>query len=532
MTGLPALLAALGAVALGFGLLSAMLALFAPASDLGWIVANLMIGAILLGVSVAMSIDTLRERMQSGEARRAGRYGSSAIFGTALGIAFLCLLGFLSTRHSVRYDWSEAGINTLSDQTLELLGRLEEEVAITAFFNAADAPPVRDLLDRYAFESGRVRLQFVDPNRRPDLIEAYAIDPEALAGGLVRIAIGDDATELDNLSESEITNALLKLLKNESRKIYFVEGHNERALEDERGDAAAGFSTAMAALRNETYDVGSILLASVGDVPADANLVILAGPTRPLLVGEHNVLASYLDRGGALMVLLDPRANTDLVDDLAGWGILVGEDVVFDAKLAVFGQATTPFSSRYEAHPITEKLRDTVIFHMARSVRVDPDHESDMSAIVFTGEDSWAETDLEKWTESGRAEFGEGDLLGPVPIVVAGELTTSAAAEPDQSEQDAEPHPGRLVVVGDSDFASNAYIGNYQNRDLFVNAVNWLVDDSDQIAVRPPISRASRFQMTGQQYLRIQYLSLFVVPEALAIAGVLTWWMRRKRSGS
>ena len=78
--------------------------------------------------------------------------------------------------------------------------------------------------------------------------------------------------------------------------------------------------------------------------------------------------------------------------------------------------------------------------------------------------------------------------------MVAGERTVEAT-----EGQEAEPaKAARLVVVGDSDFASNELIGNYQNRDLFVNAVNWLVDDTDQIAVRPPVSRASRFRMTGE----------------------------------
>ena len=87
-------------------------------------------------------------------------------------------------------------------------------------------------------------------------------------------------------------------------------------------------------------------------------------------------------------------------------------------------------------------------------------------------------------------------------------------------------------MVGDSDFASNERIGDYQNRDLFVNAVNWLVDDTDQIAIRPPVSRASRFRMTGESYMRIQLLSLFVIPELIAVAGVMGWWMRRKRPAS
>ncbi len=530
MTGWSALLGGLGAVALGFGILTAILAIFQPVMDFGWVLANLLVGVLLLGGAVASSLDSLRERMDSGEARRVGRYGGSALVGTVSGVAILCGIAFLCTRHSQRFDWTEQKINTLSEQSLDLLQRLDRDVQMTAFFNAADAPPVRDLLDRYDYGSDRVSLEFVDPNRRPDLVEALGLDGEALARGFVRIAQGEAHLDLDQFSESEVTNAILKLISGEGRKIYFIEGHNERSLEDERGEGAKGYSQAALALANETYTVESLLLASVGDVPMDADAVVLAGPTRPLLDAEHEVLNRYLGRGGAMMVMLDPRANTDVAAALVAWGIEVGEDVIFDAKLALFGQASSPFSGRYENHPITAKMRDTVLFHLARSVRVREGGAAQLSEIVFTGEESWAERNLQEWTATGKAEYDLDDLIGPVPILVAGTLPVAQEeAESGDDQSDPSAKDARIVVVGDSDFATNELIANYQNRDLFVNSVNWLVDDTDQIAIRPPVSRASRFKMTGEQFMRIQYLSLFVVPEAIAVVGVVSWWMRRKR---
>ena len=528
MTGWPALLGALGGVALCFGLLSAILALFQPVTDFTWVLANLVIGVILLGSAVVSSLDALRERMASGEARRVGRYGVSALLGTALTLAILCMLAFVSTRHSKRFDLTEQKINTLSEQSLELLERLEQDVQITAFFNAGDAPPVRNLLDRYAHESDKIQLEFADPNRRPDLVHAFGIEPEALTRGLVRLAIGAAHLDLDTFSESEITNGLLKLSRGEGRKIYFLENHNERPIEGEGAGEGPGYGQAVAALQNETYTVESLFLASVGAVPEDADLVVIAGPTRPLLDPEHEALTAYINRGGSVMVLLDPRANTDLAEDLRVLGVEVGEDVVFDARLALFGQATSPFAGRFANHPITAKMRDTVIFHLVRSVGV-VDGATEFEPIVFTGEESWAETDLESWTQTGKAQYDAGDTVGPISVMVAGEIAVEGS-EPGQ-DGDA-PARARIVVVGDSDFASNELIGNYQNRDLFVNAVNWLVDDSDQIAIRPPISRASRFRMTSGSFLRIQLLSLFVIPELIAVAGVLSWWMRRKRSAS
>jgi ABC-type uncharacterized transport system involved in gliding motility auxiliary subunit len=482
---------------------------------------------LFLGISVAMSFDGLRERLQSGEGRRAGKYGSSALVGTLLGIAILGLLAFLSTRYSQRFDWSEQRVNTLTSQSLKLLEGLADELRMTAFFpSGPEFIGARDLLDRYAYASPRIQLEFADPNQRPDLVAALAVDSESLAAGLVHLALAEESVAVTELSESAITNALVKLSRDEERTIYFLEGHNERPIVGERADQAKGFGRALQALRNETYRVESLLLAAAGDVPDDADLVVIAGPTRPFPVQEHTALARYLERGGALFVLLDPRSNSDIGADLRRWGVEVGDDVIFDAKLALFGQEASPFAGKYAHHPITGEMRDVVLFHMVRSVDVAEGY-SDLQTVVFTGEDSWAERDLEGWTRSGRATFDEGDLLGPVGVMVAGSLDSGS----DGASSDDEEGGARLVVVGDSDFASNEYIANYQNRDLFVNAVNWLVDDSEHISLRPPISRASRFRLSADEFMRIQYLSLFVLPETIAVLGVLAWWLRRKRPG-
>ena len=92
-------------------------------------------------------------------------------------------------------------------------------------------------------------------------------------------------------------------------------------------------------------------------------------------------------------------------------------------------------------------------------------------------------------------------------------------------QEGAEP---RLVVFGDADFASNEFIERYGNRDLFVNAVNWALGDVEAISIRPNLARASRFVLSNEQFQRIRSLSLFVLPEGIAVLGVLTWWSRRR----
>jgi ABC-type uncharacterized transport system involved in gliding motility auxiliary subunit len=176
------------------------------------------------------------------------------------------------------------------------------------------------------------------------------------------------------------------------------------------------------------------------------------------------------------------------------------------------------------------------MFHVARSVQPAASAAAALSPIVRTSDASWAERDMDRLLTQGEAEFNEGtDLQGPVSLAVAGtlDLSGSDGAPATEGEEGAAEAPklARLVVLGDSDFASNQLIQEFRNRDLFVNAVNWLLGDVEAISVRPGQARASRLQLSAEQFLEIRYLALFVMPELIAILGVIAWWRRRRAPG-
>jgi ABC-type uncharacterized transport system involved in gliding motility auxiliary subunit len=468
-----------------------------------------------------MSVDALRERMSSGEARRAGKYGTSAVLSTLLGIALLGMLGFLSTRYHHRFDWSEQKVHTLSDQSRKVLEGLAQDVKVTVLASAVDQAPVRELLDRYAYESARFVVQYVDPNERPGLLDQLKIAPNKLGEhGLVHMAIGGESVEVSQIDEEHVTNAMVKLTRTGEKVVYFVQGHGEQAIDD--GAGGDGYARAADALRNENYRVEPLLLAGVKDVPADADVVIVAGAKSRLFDEELAVLDRYLERGGALYAMVDPRVSGSWVDKLRAWGADLGNDIVIDRALALFGRAVTPFAGKYDPdHPITHDLRDprkdTVMFHEARSVRAAGG--GTLKEIVFTSEASWAERNLARLDSQGAASMDSDDLPGPVPVMIAGTPTLAKPA--------GDAAKARLVVVGDTNFASNEFIDAGRNRDLFLNAANWLIGDVEAIAVRPNHSRASRFQLSTEQFYRIRSISLFLLPEAIAVLGVFTWWSRR-----
>ena len=529
MKGQATLLAALGLVGVVFALLSLLVVLLSGGgfhSDLGWIFGNLGVGVLLLVAAAVVNFDALRARMASGEAKRAGKYGSSAIATTLLAIVILGMIGFLGAWHHRRFDWSEQRIHSLSDQSRKVLADLESDVHVLALVPKLAQPPVRKFLDRYAYESDRFQVDYADPNERPGLVEQYGLRPEQLETGVVRVAIGADAVEVTELDEASVTNAIVKLTRTGEKVVYFLEGHGERAIEKEPGDRADGFVRAATALRNENYRVEALLLARAGEVPEDADVVVVAGPTRALLGQERAALERYVARGGALLVLVDPFSRSDVIEMLVEWGVELGDDVVVDRSLALFGRAISPFAGSYDpVHEITRDMREPTLFHEVRSVTRSSEVDSDLTEIVFTGDMSWAERNLAKLDAEGAVAMDGDDLPGPVPVAVAGRPKVARSDADGESGADA-PEP-RLVVFGDADFASNELIQAYRNQDLFVNSVNWLMGDVEAISIRPNRSRASRFQLTQAQFQRLRSLSLFVLPEAIAVLGVFMWWSRR-----
>jgi ABC-type uncharacterized transport system involved in gliding motility auxiliary subunit len=478
----------------------------------------------MIGAGVT-NFEALRERMRSGEGRRIGKYGSSAIAQALILLAIIGALAFLANRYHRKWDVSEAKVHSISHQTEKLLEGFEQDIEVVAFYSKLDQGNARALLDKYQYASPRVKVEYADPNARPDLIEKYGITPEKIGEGLLFVKIGAESVQLEQPDEEKLTNAIVKLTRQSTKKVYFVTGHGERPAAGKGADDNEGFARAADALRNENYQVEELTLETKADVPEDADAVIIAGPTRPLRPGDADKLDRYLARGGAILAMIDPRAQTDFVEQVAAWGVTVEDDAIVDRLQSIFGQAMSPLAVPSPNHEITRDMREVTVFPMARSVEAAPD--AGFEVLVTSSENSWGERDLDQLFAEGVAEMGDGDRQGPVPIGVAGRPTVQASAPPGV----APPPDPRLVVFGDSDFASNQALGAYHNRDLFVNSVNWLIGDVEAIAVRPVKSRASRLQLTEAQFSQIRALALFVLPELIAIAGVLAWWSRRRAPG-
>ena len=335
-----------------------------------------------------------------------------------------------------------------------------------------------------------------------------------VCGGACETATG--TVRLNEVSEEQITRAIRGAISRK-RKVYFVTGHGEASPFDEEVD---GFSRIRIGLEDENVEVLEVLLATEPEVPLDADAVIIGGPTHSFFERELGMLDTYLRGGGRVLVLADPLVHSNLEETLTGWGVELGDDIVVEEQLQHFAGpqlGVQPVVTRYGSHPITDELgSEPTIFTLARSVRSVDDSDG-LIELATTGATSWAETDIDAFVERREVQLDESvDRSGPIAI---------AAARTFDSED--EGQEGRLVVIGDADFARNRYVAEFYNADFFLNAVNWLVGEESFITIDRKLPRASSVSMTLETFANFRFASLFLFPEAILLVGILGWWRRR-----
>jgi ABC-type uncharacterized transport system involved in gliding motility auxiliary subunit len=463
---------------------------------------------------------------------RQARYGTVSIVGIVVAIGIFAAVNYLGVRQSKRWDLTENQAYSLSEQTLKILHNLDAPVQITVYDQETGFDRFRPRLETYQYESNQVKVEYVDVDRQP----ARAKEAEITAYGTVIAAYKDREQRISNTEEQDITNALIKLVSGAEKKVYFTQGHGER--DTASSDRMRGYNAIAEALGRDNFTVATLPLIQQKEVPADASVVVIAGPTTDLLPPEVDALKGYVARGGKLLVLIDPpppgsAGLPNVQAFLTEWSLDLGNDVVLDASgigQLFGGDATVPVVVNYPAHQITQNFGVMTAFPHARSVKAVEGGTRTPQPLLETSAQSWAETDLKSLT-TGKVEFNEGaDRRGPIAL---GYAVSAPAAEPPppplggNASPDAPKPETRLVAIGDSDFAGNNALGVQGNLDLFLNTVNWLAQQEDLIAIRPREAQDRRLSLTADDQTRLMWLSLFVIPGLMFAGGVYSWWKRR-----
>ena len=487
---------------------------------------RIMLAAGILLVGIAIAIDP--EAVWGGMTTRGALYGGNTLAVAAIFLGILALLNVLGARRSERWDLTASQEFTLSGETAAILEQAQQPIQLVAFFQAND-PQRQDyesLLKEYALRSdGKLTYEFVDPIENPALTQQYAIREL----GTSVLVMGDRRQQVTGTQEADLTTGLLKLIQVETRKAYFTVGHNEHSLD---GSDPDGYSQLKTQLEARNFVVEPLTLLASGEVPADATIVVVAGPRVPFGAEEVDALSRFLDNGGRVMALLDPQVDAGLGPLLARWNVEAGQMYVVegDPSLA-FRSPFNPVVARFASHRTTEQMLP-VLFPAPTYLTVTSEGATGpmVTALAQTTQRSWAESDPNAATDPASVRFDEGqDLRGPLTLAVAAESRADPAAASGEGEG-AQPKKGRLFVVGSSRLVTNEIfqlgpqIGNV---DLFINAATWLAGDDELVSIRPKPQDNRTLFLTGAQQNFVLVSSVLFLPALVLAAGIAVWWSRR-----
>ncbi len=513
-----ALYGILGLVLLAFGLVDYFIA-----SGFRFFVWVNLVGGIF---AIVLWITSSRSALSSMTGRRSTRYGANAVVYSIAFIGLLVAINYISSLHHTRIDLTAEKVYSLSSQSVNVVKQLQKPLKFYGFYQGGENPQARELYETFAYYSPKVTFELVDPDRHPELAERFKVS----VMGTTHLQYGDnpEGVNITELNEQALTNAIIRASRNTRKVIEFLDGHGEADIDDT--DGQSGFGAIKKDLEGEGYEVKKLDLATAPKVPDEANLVIVAGPIKPL--GQHEVdeLNAYLKRGGREILMFRPQRPDNPIDErgiaklAADWGVKAGNDIVVDQMVRLFeGPALglNPFVQNYGEHPITKDFKQRTIFPITISLSADSNLKPGLTVtpIGKTSDTSWAETDLEMLFKQQKAELDAKDTRGPIAVVEAvdGDLAQLGMGKGD----------ARMVVFGSTDFADNQWVTQFFNRDFFVNSTDWLTGEENSISIRPRAIRASRFRLTADQMSIVFALAVLLLPELLLIAGIVVWWERR-----
>ena len=463
--------------------------------------------------------------------RRQFKQVSLAVISVLVVLAILILVNYLANRRSMRWDLTANAVHTLSEQSQKVVSGLDAPLKIMLFDQSDRFSGYTDRLSQYKNASPKVSVEYVDGQLDPVRAKQF----EVQAFPTLVLQYKDKTEKVQSVDEREITSAVIRVISGTQRKAYFVQGHGER---DPMGETPLSYRGVAQLLKGDNFTVETLALSQHKDVPDDATVVIIAGPTADFLPEETEQITRYLAKGGKLLLLLDPPLGerpqplTGLIGLAKEWGVEVGNDVVLD----VSGRSQRPelvvVVPPYPSHPITESFRVGTIFPLARSVtpaKPAPEGKS-VQPIIESARQAWAETDLKGLQSAGsqpEMNADKGDKEGPVTIAVA--VSTPAPPADAKPDDPKAPPQTRIVVFGDSDFASDAVARSIGNIDLFLNTISWLTAQENLISIRPKEPGNSRLTMTPRELNWVWWFAVAILPAAVIVIGSVSL-MRRRRS--
>ncbi len=493
----------------------------------------LILGAA--GVAVLAAYILLNTaKFKEGFKRRSFIYSSNMIVVVVLVIGILVVINYFFARHHHRFDFTEAKLHSISDQSVKILKNLKEDVNIKSFFLEGNfrKNEMENLLQNYAYHSKRIKYEFIDPDKNPGMVKRY----EVTTDGTTILESGDKESRITTSSEEDLTNAIVKVSREKKKVIYFLEGHGEASIEDTE---EKGYSLAKQEMEKLAYEVKKLTLALADNFPEDCSLLVIPGAQKDLVPNELETIRNFIVNGGRVFFMVDPETAPGMKSFLTEYGIQLEDDLIVDTVSRLMGgDYFMPVVTGYEFHAITEKFNFATFFPFARSVNQTEDTPDGITTTILakSSGNSWSERQLQ---ETEVTFNQDKDVAGPVSLaaVITVEPVTKEIEEQEQTEADAEKEAapeeespeqeGRLAVFGDSDFATNRYYHLSGNGNLFLNTINWLAEEADLISIQAKTASPKSIQLTASQGRVLFFVSTIFLPLLVLVSGI-TVWMRRR----
>jgi ABC-type uncharacterized transport system involved in gliding motility auxiliary subunit len=450
---------------------------------------------------------------------RQTKYAAYATLYILVIIAAASVANVLADRYNKSYDGTANKRYSLSEQTAKIVKGLKLGATITYFDQSTRFQHAKDLLDQYATLSPKVHVEYIDPDKKPQVAREAGIK----SYGTALVQVGAKKEEAKSMTEEGITGAFIRDLKNNTRTICFITGSGEHQIDDAD---RYGYSRFKDLLGKDEYGAKSVSLLEKAEVPSDCTALVVAGPSGNYEQPEVEAIKKYVETGGRALLMLDPPLklgrsevadNDALTNLIQSWGVTLDKDLILDlnpiGQLAGLGPQVALVTS-YDAHPIVNEIKGSATgFPLSRSLSIKNSDKTTVEKLFSSSSTSLATNNL---SSPAINPNDPKNKKGPLPIAAAGTYNTGK----DNSQ-------GRFVVMGSSTWLGNSFIKFNGNSDLALNTINWLASDEDLISIRPKEREDRRITMTRSQLTWVRTTSQFLLPLVVIVAGVSVWWNRR-----
>ena len=517
---------------------------------------DIVIGGVLLGGVGSVLFSNVLTAFLS----RTGRYGANTLILVGAFTGIIIVTNVISFENNSRMDVTATNQFSLGTRTKDVLSNLSEDVRATAFYKDekdTDTPDlavrrnkVLNTLEEFDSRSSKFTYRVVDPDLKPEIVgKFFGARPAGFVTEIV-VVEGMDSGQFDVLQptdasytelEQDLVTSTLVATGSEKKVIYFLSGHGER---DINGPLSDGYAAVRSGLEGDNYRVEELFWEPADlevEVPLDAALLVIAGPTSSLPEPHETALDQFLEglqqdgtprrEHGRMIFMAEPDTPISFRNFFADWGLLISSGYIRDIDSSVPGLPQTislrsfnPEAPLEITLPKGERLQN-VFMPGATAIGLLQDDLRSGLPIAATSSNSYLIDEPDR-VEPITDGSSESDQVGPfVPAVRLQSIGQVGAPVPTS-----QPDPSEisdLIMFGDSDFLSNSSYNQGGGSDLFLNSANFLVGDYSLVSIRPKQFSFREFNLDANEYDFVRFSSWLFLPGIMAMMASLVWWIRR-----